>query len=476
VPARVLMALFGAATAWAVFAAARAAGLHSGAWVAAWLSATCLLNVQLSTHERPWVAVVFFGALCLRSAVRFARKGRPAALLWSGVWAGLGFASHQAGLVLLALPACAWLLAPLPWRAAGRRVTVGAACVALFVAVGLVCGHAYYLRHGAVAQEAVVGGALSADKVSIGGQAVALGLSADSAKRLTGALFGYDPVLLVLGVLGLLAGAGRRSRACPRAFGVVALGLLLIGGFFLFNPSDHVRYLLPVCLLLALPAGAFVERLAILGPGSSAGDGARAVLCAVLALPLVQALRLDWVLRQPDSRAEAERVLAQLPPDSRIAIDHYGPTPDLSAAALRRLERVRGELYRREAHRLEQLDAGLAGGVDAIGVEELFEVDPSTLQYVVRPAARSLGETPAEVLHALGVTHLLEVDRRPRPGGNSWLADLARAGRTVAVIDPGPGPQPPREAFLPTEMDFPLSGLWAVDRPGPWMRLVELTP
>ena len=491
VPARIVMALFGAATAWALFAAARAAGLGLGAWIAAWLSATCLLNVQLSTHERPWVVVVFFGALSLASALRFAAAGRTRSLLWSGVWAGLGFASHQAGLVLLALPACAWLAVAAPWgwlgpvggggpadpasrealprRRIGSQIGLGALCVALFVLAGLVCGHAYYLRYGAVAQEQVVGGALAADKLSIGGQAVALGLSFDSAQRLSGALFGYDPVLLVLGLLGILAARGRADAATHRTRLGVNLGLLLIGGFFFFNPSDHVRYLLPVCMLLALPAGAFAERLlALCGSG-----GGRTLMGLLLLVPLVQALRLDWLLGQEDTRAVAERELDALPAGARVAIDHYGPTPDLSRAALARIGELR-ELYRREGHRLAVLESGADSGLDAIGVEELFEIDPDTHEYVVRGAARALGERPRDVLAVLGITHLLEVDRRPRPGGNSWLAALAQAGETLAVIDPSSGTRPPAEAFLPTEMDFPLTGLWQVKRPGPWMRLVEL--
>lgn len=472
VPARIVMALFGAATAWALFLAARAAGLGIGAWIAAWLSATCLLNTHLSTHERPWVVVVFFGALSLTAALRFTDHGRTRALLWSGAWAGLGFASHQAGLVLLALPACAWLVDALSRKRKlgpdlARHIGVGAACVALFVLVGIVSGHAYYLRYGAVAQESVVGGALAADKLSIGGQPVALGIDFGSARRLTGALFGYDPALFVLGLLGLFAGRRRGDAQASRSSAVVNLSLLLIGGFFFLNPSDHVRYLLPVCMLLALPAAAFAERLIALG------HGARVALAFVLLVPLVQALRFDWVLSQEDTRAIAERELAELPSGARIAIDHYGPTPDLSLAALQRIAERR-DLYRREAHRLAVLEATQDAGLDVIGVEELFEIAPVTHEYIVRESARDLGDDPREVLRSLGITHLLEVDRRPRPGGNSWLAPLAQAGHTVAIIDPSACATPPSEAFLPTEMDFPLTGLWQVRRPGPWMRLVQL--
>ena len=31
----------------------------------------------------------------------------------------------------------------------------------------------------------------------------------------------------------------------------------------------------------------------------------------------------------------------------------------------------------------------------------------------------------------------------------------------------------PSEAFLPTEMDFPFTALWEVERPGPYLRLYD---
>jgi hypothetical protein len=39
-----------------------------------------------------------------------------------------------------------------------------------------------------------------------------------------------------------------------------------------------------------------------------------------------------------------------------------------------------------------------------------------------------------------------------------------------------PVPHAPSEAFLPTEMRFPLTALWEVDRPGPELRLLGLEP
>jgi hypothetical protein len=44
-----------------------------------------------------------------------------------------------------------------------------------------------------------------------------------------------------------------------------------------------------------------------------------------------------------------------------------------------------------------------------------------------------------------------------------WIVDPSSAGRGLAP-----------EAFLPTEMEFPLTGLWRVDRPGPEVTLYAL--
>lgn len=52
------------------------------------------------------------------------------------------------------------------------------------------------------------------------------------------------------------------------------------------------------------------------------------------------------------------------------------------------------------------------------------------------------------------------------------------AGREpLSVVDPSAeAGDPCEEAFLPTEMDFPLTGLWQVTRPGPRLELHELGP
>lgn len=465
-PARVLMAVFGALTCWAIFRAARAAGMRSGAWAAAWLAATCLLNLQFSTHERPWTALVFFGALSLWASIAYANSGRMRDLVLAALAAALSFASHQVGLAMLGIPACTLLFGSRDAGAARwkQRLARGLVCVAVFAAVALVAGYAYRVRHGATPTAAVIGGERA--ELAIGAQPINVGFSLASAARLSAKLTGYDPVLVVLGLAGLVLAFKKRELR-----GAMLL-LAVFAGIVLTNPSDHVRYLLPACMLLTLPAGLVFERFGAKQP-------ARSVLLALLAVPLVQALRFDLVLRREDTRSQAERALASLPIGATIAIDHYGPTPELSRAALERIRDVRGELRAREAHRMAYFDAGLeppgGAGLDALGAEELFEVDPATLEYGVRAKLRERAATPRELLAALGVDYLVLAERRPgreqRP-----LASLVAGTQALTVIDPCGGQTACSEAFLPTEMDFALTALWRAARPGPRISIYRLAP
>lgn len=467
-PARFLVAFLGALAPWLVFLAARAAGAGIGAWVAGYLVLTGLLHLQFSVQERPWIPTVTFGAAVMFPLVRHVLGGRRRDLLLAGAAAGLSLACHQAGAVYLGLCGLGWLFA---WQRftgseIARRVVDGVLCVATFGVVALLLGHAYYLVHGSVETAAVVGGDEAAGNFSIGGQSIRMGVDLGSLVHLSKALVGYDPVLLVLGLIGLpLALARRGTRA-------IAVFLLGYAAFFMTNPNDHVRYLLPMTPLLAL-CGAFavdlVARNRVLG---------RVVLAGLLVVPTAQALRLVHLLRTPDSRAEGEMLLAELPEDAVVAIDHYGPVVDLSLGALERLSGWR-ELRTREGTRFELLRGGHLGseapGVDAVYVEELFGFDESTETYGVRPEFLERGSTPGEVLDSIGVSHLLLVDRRPGDSELPHLAELLGDTAPLWILDPSVDPgEPSDEALLPTDMDFPLTGLWDVRRPGPWMALYPL--
>lgn len=469
--ARWLVALLSALTPWVVYRCARSAGLTRGAFVSGWLVATCLLVTQFATQERPWAPMTLFIAASAWGAVAYVRDGRRRQLLASGVCAGLAFATHQAGLGALGISGLAWVFGPGGWSRAALwpRVRTGFLTVLAFAVVSLLLGHPYLLVHGRTATEAVVGGEQLAQQggFSIGGMSIQLHLRWQSAARLVRVLLGYDPALLALGLAGLLVAARRRALA------PVTIWTLGWAFFFLTNPSDHVRYLLPVLVLLAVPAGFAAERLL------ARGRLAHALLALGCALPLVQSARFVQLLTGRDTRADFEDELLRLPLGARVAIDRYGPEVDLSALALTRLRDLRGArgdgLYARERHRLGQLNRGELDmeeeGFDVLPVEDVLDFDERESEVTVRPGLEQYGGDARTLLRALGVTHLLLVERRTREP--HLLADLVRGTDPIWELDPGSrGPAP--EAFLPLEMEFPLTALWSVSRPGPRLLLYEL--
>jgi len=88
-----------------------------------------------------------------------------------------------------------------------------------------------------------------------------------------------------------------------------------------------------------------------------------------------------------------------------VAIDHYGPIVDLSRSSLERIRDLRGGLRMREAHRLKRLESGeLADtGLDAIPVEELFEVDLATGDRTVLIAPDPPAGPGPQVMHGLAL-------------------------------------------------------------------------
>lgn len=470
--ARGLVALFGAATTWVVFRTARAAGLRAGAWIAAWLVATGLLHVQLSQHERPWIPMTFFIAACAWGAVEHQKSGSWRALLASGACAGLALATHQGGAPALGITGLAWFLGPRSWRGADLRTRLASGFAAVLVAavLALFLGYPARLVHGATPVGEVIGGSTveALGGFSLGGVSIIPEIRLASFTRLGTAFVGYDPVVLGLGLLGVVLAWRVRLLRAPLVFALVWLAI------FMTNRSDHARYLLPGAVLLALPAGVFAQ-------AALERSWGKFVLVPCLALPLIQALRLDVLLARPDTRALAELELAKLPAEALVAIDRYGPEVDLDRASLVRLDKLRrstgSELRSREANRLRELERAddWTSGVGAVRIEELFEVDVRTGLATVRKGLEPLGATPRDVLRTLGVTHVLLVDRRPRARAPSLIVDEASRGDVVLRVDPADEREEgASEAFLPSEMDFPLTGLWTVERPGPLLEVVEL--
>jgi hypothetical protein len=162
-----------------------------------------------------------------------------------------------------------------------------------------------------------------------------------------------------------------------------------------------------------------------------------------------------------------------------VAIDRYGPSVDLDAASIERLGRLREArsegLRTRELWRAKQLEQGLGPmGLSVVAVEELFHFDERAGHVDVREELLNLSAEPAALLRELGVTHVLLVDRISGDGSSNLL--MAELGETRSLWSRGPWREgcAPGEARLPHELHHAARTLWAVDRPGPRLELVEL--
>lgn len=511
--ARVICASISALAAVFLFFAARAAGLGLGAWVAGWLGATCLLHVQMSTHERPWAPLTAMMAAAAWAGAVHARTGRTKPLLLCGLAAAASFSMNPAGGVALLIAGVAWAVAvrrPEDHELGARteltrRFGRGFGTVALFAGVALVIGYPFYLRYGAIPAESVAANELVTEdqiQFAFGGTQMIVAFSMDTLKGLTRTFIGYDPVIFFLGLLGLV-GALRRRALLPATVFVLAWG-----GWFMTNQNEQIRYILPMAVMMTLPAGVFAETLA-------RSRGGRIALAVMLAFPLVQALRLGYVMNQRDTRAVAEEMLGKLPGGALVAVDVYGPVPPQTVEAIKITKRLRertgAELYGREAHRLMMLEADQPQpkGHPVLRLEDAFEYALHTGETwirdlgedVEREGALDLGSTTASALRAMGATHLLLTDRTPENGSLPPLIDPtvpteATAGpdempRKLAPIDLPAEPlwtvhpawstpsvpeeaAPVPDAHLPTTLKFPLRDLWRVRRPGPKLELYEL--
>lgn len=487
-PARILVALLAALTPLFVFRTARAMGLTRGAWISAYLVGTGLLHVHLSVQERPWAPMCAFIALSCWPAALFMRSGRAKHLVLSGLAASLAFATHQGGGLALGAAGLAWAFGPIGWsgRDLGRRLAVGSAAVAAFAAVGLLVGYPHLLvGSGPVEDMVKPEGNIPGPTFSIGGLSFAFSFRWASTVKLVRALVGYDPVLVLL-FLGGIVGALRERMTRP-----LAIFALLWAAMFLFNQADHVRYLLPLSVLFAWPAGRAFEGLLGRGPA------VRAFALALLAIPLAQSLRLGWVLRQDDTRTLAEAALLQDFPDETVAIDAHGPLPPLDLPSLERLGEHR-DLGAREVHRAAVLDAGGehrdGPGMGVIRFEAIYDSQERERAAWIEPRhVPELTDDPNEALRRLGATMILVVDKTPADEHPPLLLSAeppaldirglrapkmapieVAAGGPARVWDPSVPGRTLTDANLPSELTFPLTQLWAMERPGPRLELHRL--
>ncbi len=492
-PARVVLALLAALAPLFVYLGLRRCGLGVGAvWGAVFL-ATCLLHVHHSEQERPWAPLISAMMACGWASAAYVQSARPRWLLVAGLTAGLAVATHQGGLAAALMPAIAWVLvnARAPQRKTwARAIGLGFACAASFMVVALVLGYPFLLLHGAPAGDAVVMNdqLQGTQHFTLGGQSTVFGFRWATLERLSKILVGYDPGLVLVGVVGLWAAL--RSRASRPT----VLFALIWGAYFLTNVNDRARYLLPFAGGLCWAAGFAAERLW----KHRLGQGA---LLAALTLAMVQVARLHYVLQQTDTRGLLE---ARLQPDRErlsLAMDIGGPNLPLDVTSLQRIGTLR-DLYAREQHRLYQLLAQEAKqpGFRVLPFEALLALDRRHYGSWLWPKAQEkYGNDLPAILDQEGITHVVLADTTPHDTRTPiWLDPLPPLPREGPNLSAQAGPIPklaplplqdplleihpgrhgtlPEHARLPWVMEFPLRDLWQVERPGPVLRLYAWPP
>lgn len=470
-PARIVNALLGLLLPLAVYRAARELRQGRGtAGLAALFAGTSLLVVQYAHTSRPWVPMVAFGAAALALSLRLRRKRTVGAGVAAWSAAALAASCHPLGLLSFGYPLVGTLCA--------ARRSLGAWFVGPLVAVVLTAGvgYPYALVYGedagagSISEES--GGAAS-DGIQIGGQAFdPTWFEGGRLADVGASWFGYEPALLLLGLVGLFALARSAGDATRQAWWLVVVPTLGFAATFLLYEGTHVRYLMPTTAGLALGAGALAARL------WGQGGWRRIVVAALVVLPLAQAARFDQLLMQTDTRVEAAReVVALTQPDDVIAVDHHGSyyAPPLrpSGASLAPLESA-VDLTGRERRWLDWHRAEVADPPDARAIVPItrFYVFDSyyPTDYVLGTRERAF----ADVLDDWDVTVYVQVDRMPDDARRQPITDeMARRGTLIYALSPT-DVSPPGEAALPTDMAFALTDLWTYTRPGPWIRVWRL--
>lgn len=319
---RIVVALLSVLIVPGTFLLARAFLSAPWALCAAAFAATSLLHLNYSQQARPHAVAAGFAVLAVASAIWVRRSPKLLTIAVAAAFAGLAFGSLQFGVAALAPLAAALLLG----RRGGRRLGWAGPLLALVVlALAVLTFYPFALEPGT--SEGV---SLAGDKVKIGSHSIDAELfSAGGFARMARWIWSYDPVLTVLGALGVLAVLVRRGAGVSgeRADLLVAAshGLLFFLALGLYSKTP-ARFMLPL-----LPYAAVFAALGLRAVHGVVARGARfptprAVAGAVLlvvatGLPAFVAFRLAYVRSRPDTVEQAAQwVLENTRPADRIAM------------------------------------------------------------------------------------------------------------------------------------------------------------
>ncbi|MFH2000776.1 MAG: glycosyltransferase family 39 protein [Planctomycetota bacterium] len=464
IEARIMVALFGLMAVLYLYRTARRLGFSLRvATGTALLLALNPLFVQLGHHARPWIPLVAAVTFTLYHSAGIALHARRRDYLLAALGAGLGFAMHQVGGALVLLPLCAHFACLKASALKGKQL------LRLGLLIGVMAGVAFFLGYGHMAFAGKSLDAIPTDQenIDLGGQKLLITMfSGARAMEIATAFFGYDPAGSTLGLIGLLLGlfAARGFRGLRFAL-FVFCGFLSC--FFLLYANSHIRYMLPFCPALALGAGYLAARAGDRKPGCEA-----LILIPLVLFSSVQTARLDLLLCRTDTRDLArDWIERNIPAGTRIAAEGYTAPLRPDRASLLFLRDEAGVwLKQKESLILEgRLRKPEGPEYYLIPLERFWQFRSYwPHQYLLggdRPIAAFLDDLKTE--------WIMLYERWPEQERHAPMTEyLDQKKAEGPIFSPTRTPHP-REASLPTDMDFPLFALWYLDRPGPIIKLYK---
>ncbi len=437
---RLVTAVCGALTVLPVFALGWMLAGRTAAVCAGLLMAVDFLHVRQSHWATPDVMMLLWVMAGVAACMRYVGDSRTRWLLLAGLCAGLAAVTKLTGIVVLLAAGLALLLAPDGCRARWRRLLDGA--LAVLVAAGafvLVDPYALLDSGTFLDDTRYILGPHARNTVE--GQPLGPVLLV----YLKALWYGGGIAVCAMAAVGVVAAFGRHERRRERLLVLLLAAIYL--GYMSTKLAVYVRYALFLVPLLLLLAGLGLDWLARRGP-----EGARRVLvpAAVLLLaawPAAHSLRFDVLLSRSDTREQA-------------------------------IEWLEKNLGRREYVLLDSVMIWLPPTLPTPRVRELG----MALRFrEVMAGEQEAGRRPRYLVRETWVPHFWDTDHvRVSSPKSSQVATQVREFYpaleerfpVVASFEPAAREIP----FHYEQMYGPWDHLWSLERPGPGVRIHDLSP
>ncbi|MBN1877013.1 MAG: glycosyltransferase family 39 protein [Anaerolineae bacterium] len=405
--------------------------------------AVAFLHVRDSHFAVNDIPLTFFTTVMLLASIKIAQSGKPKWYAVAGIALGLGFATKYsaalAGFPLLA----AHLLSPGFRFAKGQWGWRRIGLAALATCGAAVLGSPYFvLTPGKVIHDAYQALYLAGQSGFEGWQIDPAGGFLFYLKTLS---WGLGIGLLLVSIAGLIYDLVRRQPP-----DVILATFILLGYLFWGRQQMYfARFIIPLIPPLLVLAAALVEKAAQrFAPASGKVNRTLAIAALLLmAQPLTQSLRLDYLWTQTDTRTLARQWIEQnLPADARIAVDWRTHAPPLSTADQPAVAAGR------------EYDVLIVGGA-GLAEYTLEWYREQGLDYLIASSF---------------IYNISLLDAAKDTTRRAFYASLDRDLMLIQTFWPNTTQMEP--SFIFDEVVGPAVSLWQRERPGPVLKIYRVSP